>query len=107
LPDEYLIKGWNKKYLLKQTFKSYFPDRFLEKSKQGFAIPVGDWLRTILKSELQDFVNLKFIKEQNIFNENYIIPLVNNHLTSKEDNTFRVWSFYCFQKWYKKTYLSL
>lgn len=107
LPDEYLIKGWNKKYILKQAFKSYFPDQFLEKSKQGFAIPVGDWLRTILKAELEDFINVKFIIEQNIFNEDYIAPLVNNHLTSKEDNTFRVWSFYCFQKWYVKTYLNI
>jgi asparagine synthase (glutamine-hydrolysing) len=107
LPDEYLIRGWNKKHLLKQAFNTYFPDQFLEKSKQGFAIPVGDWLRTILKSELQDYINVKFIREQNIFNEDCIIPLVNNHLTSKEDNTFRVWSFYCFQKWYTKTYLNI
>ena len=107
LPDEYLINGWNKKQILKQAFKTYFPDQFLEKSKRGFAIPVGDWLRTILRTELLDFINLKFIKEQNIINEEYIIPLINNHLSSKEDNTFRVWSFYCFQKWYTKTYLSL
>lgn len=107
LPDEYLIKGWSKKYLLKQAFKTYFPNQFLDKSKKGFAIPVGDWLRTILKSELKNFSSLKFIREQNIFNEDYIIPLVNDHLNSKEDNTFKVWSFYCFQKWYVKTYLSI
>jgi len=50
----------NKKHILKQAFKTYFPDQFLEKSKRGFAIPVGDWLRTILRTELLDFINLKF-----------------------------------------------
>ena len=42
LPDDYLLKGWNKKYLLKESFKQYFPNKFLDKSKKGFQVPVGD-----------------------------------------------------------------
>ena len=104
LPDDYLIKGWNKKYILKQAFQDYFPSQFLEKSKMGFAVPVGDWLRTNLKNELRDYINIDFLNEQSIFRIDYIVPLVQNHIDAKVDNTFRVWSFYCFQKWYTKIY---
>lgn len=104
LPDDFLIKGWNKKYILKQAFKEYFPDQFLEKSKMGFAVPVGDWLRTILKNELISYINKDFLKEQNLFRIDYIVPLVQNHIDAKVDNTFRVWSFFCFQKWYTNVY---
>ena len=104
LPDDFLIKGWNKKYILKQAFKEYFPDQFLEKSKMGFAVPVGDWLRTILKNELISYINKDFLKNQNLFRTDYIIPLVQNHIDAKVDNTFRVWSFFCFQKWYTNVY---
>jgi len=107
LPDNYLINGWNKKYILKQAFQDYFPDKFLESSKQGFGVPVGDWLRTILSKELKGYIDVNFLKRQNIFKIDFIIPLVKNHLDSKEDNTFRVWSFYCFQKWYSKIYLNV
>lgn len=106
LPDDFLLNGWDKKHLLKGAFKDYFPKNFLNKSKKGFEIPVGDWLRTILKNELISFCNKDFLKEQNLFNPNYIIPIVANHLNSKNDNTFRVWTFYCFQKWYSQNYLS-
>ena len=106
LPDNYLINGWNKKYILKQAFQDYFPDKFLESSKQGFGVPVGDWLRTILSKELNGYIDVNFLLRQNIFKIDFIIPLVKNHLDSKEDNTFRVWSFYCFQKWYTKIYLN-
>ena len=104
LPDDYLIKGWNKKYILKQAFQEYFPDQFLEKSKMGFAVPVGDWLRTNLKNELRDYIDIDFLNEQSLFRIDYIVPLVQNHIDAKKDNTFRVWSFYCFQKWYTNVY---
>tara|TARA_B100002019_G_scaffold281407_1_gene285412 strand:- start:3490 stop:5382 length:1893 start_codon:yes stop_codon:yes gene_type:complete len=100
LPEKYLLKGWNKKHLLKESFKMYFPDGFLENPKQGFAVPVGDWLRGSLKNELENYINRDFLFKQNIFNVDLIRKLVNDHLKSINDNTYRVWTFYCFQKWY-------
>jgi len=101
LPDSYLMKGWNKKYILKESFKEYFPKGFLNKSKKGFGVPVGDWLRLGLKKELLTYVDKYFLEKQNIFNIDYVQNLVFNHIEGREDNTFRVWTFYCFQKWYK------
>ncbi|OWP87307.1 asparagine synthase (glutamine-hydrolyzing) [Flavobacterium covae] len=102
LPEKYLINGWDKKHLLKESFKSYFPKDFLNKSKQGFGVPVGDWLRGSLKEELLYYVDRKFIEEQGIFNYNEIDKIVQNHINGKVDNTFRVWTYFCFQKWYLK-----
>lgn len=104
LPDSYLINGWDKKHILKEAFKEYFPKDFLNKSKKGFGVPVGDWLRSELRSELLSFIDKSFIVKQNIFSFEVMSKLVHNHLDSKVDNTFRVWTFYCFQKWYKNTY---
>ena len=100
LPENYLLKGWNKKYLLKESFKKYFPNGFLEKSKQGFAVPVGDWLKTSFKNELLAYIDYDFLVKQNIFKFDLISKLVNDHLNSVNDNSYRVWTFYCFQKWY-------
>ena len=104
LPDSYLINGWDKKHILKEAFKDYFPKGFLNKTKKGFGVPVGDWLRSELKSELLSYTNKEFLIKQNIFDFEAIKKLVHNHLESKVDNTFRVWTFYCFQKWYKNIY---
>ena len=107
LPEEYLMKGWNKKYILKEAFKDQFPNQFLEKSKSGFGSPVGDWLRSSLRKELESYIDIKFLKSQELFNKDTIVPLVINHLSKKQDNTFRVWAFYCFQKWYTHNYLKI
>jgi asparagine synthase (glutamine-hydrolysing) len=106
LPENYLMKGWNKKYILKEAFKDQFPENFLEKSKSGFGSPVGDWLRQSLRKELESYIDSKMLEEQGIFNKEVVVKLVSDHLNGKKDSTFRVWSYYCFQKWYKYNFLN-
>ena len=55
--------------------------------------------------ELLLYIEDDFLKSQNIFKIEYIRKLVQNHIEGKVDNTFRVWAFYCFQKWYSNTFL--
>ncbi|MDF0708332.1 asparagine synthase (glutamine-hydrolyzing) [Flagellimonas okinawensis] len=107
LPESYLMKGWNKKYILKEAFKDQFPNKFLEKSKSGFGSPVGDWLRQSLRKELESYIEKDRLKLQAIFKIEEITKLVQDHLSGKKDNTFRVWAFYCFQKWYWNTYMNI
>ena len=106
LPEDYLLKKWSKKHILKEAFRNDFPEEFLDKSKQGFGVPVGDWLRSGLKAELLSYIDNSLLESQGIFNSENIINLVKNHLSGKEDNTFKVWCFYCFQKWYTRTYMN-
>ena len=98
-------RNLNPKHILKEAYKEYFPKDFLNKSKKGFGVPVGDWLRSELRSELLKYIDKKFILNQNIFNYGEVLKLIIGHLESKVDNTFKVWSFFCFQKWYTKIYI--
>ena len=104
LPDKYLRKRSNKKRILKDAFKDKFPEKFLDKPKQGFGVPVGDWLRGSLKDELLFFTEKTNLIGQGLFQHEYINEMVNDHVTGRVDNTFRVWTFYCFQIWYYRKY---
>lgn len=104
LPEDYLMKRWSKKHILKKAFEHRFPEGFLEKSKQGFGVPVGNWLRGGLKEELLSYIDPKLLNSQGVFNTSKITEMVNDHVQSRKDSTFKVWAFYCFQKWYFQTY---
>ena len=107
LDENLLINKWDKKFILKKAFKKYFPKGFLDKSKKGFNVPVGDWLKSALRKELLYYCETDRLKKQGIFNSEYVIKMINNHLNGSIDNTFRVWVFFCFQKWYFKTFLKI
>jgi len=102
--ERYLIKGLNKKYILKESFKEFFPKNFLDLQKKGFGVPVGDWLRTFLKEELLYFSSKNIIEKQQIFNFLNLNKLINLHIERKNDYSFQLWTFFCFQKWYLNFY---
>jgi asparagine synthase (glutamine-hydrolysing) len=104
LPSDYLIKNNETKFILKDTFKDLLPKGLFNKPKKGFGVPVGDWLRNDFKDELISLTNREYLIDQNIFNENYIKQLVDEHLKSYRDHTFKLWTIFCFQKWYKNIY---
>ena len=103
LPENFLLNGWNKKFILKEAFKEEFPDGFLDRSKSGFGVPIGDWLRSSLKPKLLKYAEESYIEKQGIFNKDFVMKLVGEHLNGK-DHTFRVWTYYCFQEWYSNYY---
>ena len=45
LPVRDKVRGTEKRYLFKQAFASLLPREILAKTKHGFGLPVGDWLR--------------------------------------------------------------
>jgi asparagine synthase (glutamine-hydrolysing) len=45
IPPRMLIRGGTTKYLLKKALRDVLPDEILDRKKQGFAAPLGPWLR--------------------------------------------------------------
>jgi len=45
-PKPVLMPNGERKGLLKQVARKYLPDHIVDRPKQGFAIPIGEWFRT-------------------------------------------------------------
>ncbi len=54
LPANWKMKGFNKKYILKQSQKSELPQSVLYKRKQGFNAPISPWLTGKLQALAQE-----------------------------------------------------
>lgn len=106
LPQEWHILKGEKKHLLKAAFKSYFPNHFFDQPKKGFNVPVGDWLRTVYKKDLLKFIEKERLNKQGIFCVETIEKWTKAHLESKQDRSFPLWTFFCFQLWYFDIYNS-
>jgi asparagine synthase (glutamine-hydrolysing) len=100
LPDEYLIKGGNKKRILKDTFEHLLPPGFFNAPKSGFEIPVGDWFRGDMKQELDKMLSVEKLGRHGLLNVAYVRSLFTEHTENKADHSWKLWTIYCFQKWY-------
>jgi asparagine synthase (glutamine-hydrolysing) len=103
-PDEFLIKGSQTKRILKETFSDLLPTGFFNAPKSGFEIPVGEWLRNELKDDLLLLLDNSNLGKHGFFNTEYVQKLVTEHLQRTLDHSWKLWTLYCFQKWYRHNF---
>ncbi len=101
LPHDFKILGANKKRILKETFADLLPDETLTFSKKGFGLPLRLWFQNELKQDLLALLSDEYIKDQGIFDLDYIHLILNEHLSNKENHTVKLWLLFVFQKWYQ------
>ncbi len=102
IPNDFKLRGNNKKYILKETFKDILPRHIINAPKHGFGVPVGEWLKKELKNDLLELTERNFIKNQGLFQYEYIEKIIHEHLSGVKDFSFQLWTLFVFQKWYKK-----
>jgi asparagine synthase (glutamine-hydrolysing) len=105
LPDKFLIKGNNKKRILKEAFEWAVPKNYFNSPKSGFEIPIGRWFRNELKSDLINYLSEDYLKTHGLINVEYTRVILNEHLSGSYDHSWKIWTIYCFQKWYFEIYL--
>lgn len=106
LPFEYKVNKETTKVALREAAKKDIPNESYKKKKLGFPVPLRDWMKEEdLYNEIKNTFELDFVKE--FFDQKYIISLLNKHKTGKRDLYKKVWTIYCFLKWYQIFFLDL
>jgi asparagine synthase (glutamine-hydrolysing) len=87
---------------LKEALRDKLPQQNINKSKQGFAVPVAKWLKEDLKGRLLDAFNRKKIEREGIFNYSYVNDLIREFLDNRNDTRKEIWALFMFEMWYDK-----
>ncbi len=85
------------KYILKKAVRGLIPDKIIDRKKQGFGVPVHEWLLERLGDEMKAEIR-SFAKETKYFNPEYIEGLI------EQKKANQLWYLYNFVLWHK-TYI--
>ena len=105
LPFKFKDRSGQAKWVLRQVLYKYVPKELIDRPKQGFAIPINEWLRGPLKPWAEDLLEVSFLEDQNIFKVNEIRNIWFQHLSGKRQYGSRMWYILMFQAWYKENFL--
>lgn len=104
LPDHLKItKDVHSKYLLRKILFKYIRPDLVNRPKQGFTVPIENWLNGFLKDEVlqisrdTDFFN-KFQLNQSFFEK----VLKSYYNGDNKHNPHFIWFVYTFYNWYKR-----
>ncbi len=99
VPGRLKLKGNTTKHLLKKTMGKHLPDPILRRGKEGFSIPIKNWLKNELKDLMLDVLAPAKIRREGFFNASHVERLVSEHLNGKENHSHRLWAMMVFGIW--------
>jgi asparagine synthase (glutamine-hydrolysing) len=98
LPGHFKFKGLKSKYILKETFADLLPPKLRNRRKQGFDLPVGDWLKREMRDPFHDVV-LADGEGDPLLNRAAVRGIYESHCQGKADYTKLLWALFVFQWW--------
>lgn len=100
LPIHFRYEQGRQKRILRDILKEYIPEDVFNQPKQGFAVPIGDWMRKELREEFDLALNDGFLNRVPNLNVEKFKSLLNEHMSGKKDHTPYIWKLFVLSKWY-------
>ena len=99
LPTELKIRNLSGKWILKKLLNRYIPEKLTARSKMGFAVPIGAWLRGPLKEWAIDLLEENTIYRDSFLDRKKVTSIWNDHISRQDDWSFQLWGVLMFQSW--------
>lgn len=103
LPGRYKIRDGETKYLLKRAALKYFPEEMVFRKKEGFLMPVTEWLLNDLEPYVRETLSPERLGRHGIFNQARVQAMVDGLYRQESDyrQVNRVFSLIVFQEWFE------
>ena len=99
IPTKYKIKNKSGKYILKDILYKYVPKDLIERPKQGFGIPLDEWIKGPLKTDFYESISDENLSHQ-LLNKSSVKKMLDDHIGGKRNWQNQLWAIYSFQKWF-------
>jgi len=99
IPSALKIRGTQTKYILKKALAPLLPPEIINRGKEGFSIPIKNWLREDLRPMMLDLLSPARMRRDGFFNADFVQRLVNEHLRGTENHSHRLWALMVFNIW--------
>ena len=80
----------------------HIPEKYINRPKMGFSIPLNEWLKGPLKEWSMNKLNLNNIKQEGYLNDKQVKYYLENHFSGKKDFSRELWNIIVFQSWLSK-----
>ena len=101
LPIALRIGPGGGKYVLRKVLERYVPRELTERPKQGFNVPVREWLRGPLHDWAEALLDPRRLDEQGLLDTTAVRRMWQQHRSGWGDRKNMVWSILMFQAWYE------
>jgi asparagine synthase (glutamine-hydrolysing) len=92
LPWAYKLRNGESKYLLKKVLRRYLPPGLIYRPKQGFSLPVAQWLRGPLRTWAQELLHDETTLARLPLERRQVLKLFDLHISGERDTAPLLWT---------------
>jgi asparagine synthase (glutamine-hydrolysing) len=101
IPSKLKLRGWEGKYIFKRAMSSLLPQEILARRKQGFIVPIAEWLRGELR-ELAGSLLFDSGAQDGVLEREAVKRLWKGHQSGMREYSRPLWTIMMFRMWQKK-----
>ena len=99
LPSRLKVANRSTKILLKRLAARRVPEHCVYRTKQGFSIPIKNWLGTQFRGVMESYLDERRVREGGLFDAAVVERLKREHLEGQANHSHILWSLIVFEKW--------
>lgn len=102
LPGQMKVHRNKVKDVLKLAVADLIPSGIIERPKEGFLMPINDWLLNHLRDFVEDMLSPERLSKQNIFDSARVRTMLDEHYNKRANHGNRLWNMVMLQIWWEK-----
>jgi asparagine synthase (glutamine-hydrolysing) len=99
IPPQLKLSGLEKKRLLRDALRDWLPSEILDRPKQGFSVPLAEWLRGDLRERARELLLDPAALGRGAFREPAVRALLDEH-DAGVDRSQRIWALIMLEQWH-------
>lgn len=93
------VKGFKRKWLIKQVARKYLPDNIIDRRKVGFSVPLSQWFRGKLRCLCYDRICKNNGLAAELFSCKELNKILDDHCSYRKDNFLKIWTLLGLSIW--------
>ncbi|MFP5380384.1 MAG: asparagine synthetase B family protein, partial [Vicinamibacteria bacterium] len=99
MPGSLKMRGGQRKWVLKEAMRGVLPDRILTRRKEGFSIPIKQWLRGELQPMMRTLLAPERIRSRGLFAPAEVARLMDEHVAGRHNHAHTLFPLMVFERW--------
>jgi len=101
IPASMKMRGLETKHILKRAVAGLVPDEILHRPKQGFGVPIQQWINEQLRERIRDTLTDARARGRGFIEPRYVQLMLDEHARGRRDHSTQLWALFMLELWHR------
>ncbi|HEX8560209.1 MAG TPA: asparagine synthase (glutamine-hydrolyzing) [Pyrinomonadaceae bacterium] len=101
VPASFKMRGLETKHIFKRAVRGLVPDEILDRPKQGFGVPVRQWINDELRERIRGTLLEPRTRQRGYTDARFVARLLEEHGRGRRDHSTLLWALFMLELWHR------